>query len=193
MKKTVFILTGCLFSVFAALAQNKQVPEQKGYRHTVAASIQVPIGTFAASHIAGIGSQYSWSRYRFGHLTAKPSKAIGFTADGGIDYYLGKKITEAGYSFRFGNYLYLHSFAGIMYNPGKVSKQNEYLNMINLRLTAGPTLGLYKRNADVGYGVRLCGSYYLMEKIAITPGMMFRKHALASTLWSAILHVSYNF
>ncbi len=193
MKKTVFIVSLSLFSVSDSLAQNSAVVGQNGYRHAVSGGINVPIGTFSESHIAGISSSYSWSHHRFGYLQARPRKLVGFTADGGIDYYLGKSITEAGYDFTYGNYLYLHTFGGIICNPGKKNRQKGYLCKTNIRLTAGPAMGIYKGNADVGYGIKLSGSYYLTEKLAITPGMMFMKHTLASSLGTAMISTTYNF
>lgn len=193
MKKTVFIVSLTLFSVNASLAQNRSVVAQNGCRHAVSIGINVPIGTFAESHIAGINSSYSWSHQRFGYLQAKPRKLVGFTIDGGIDYYLGKSITEAGYDFTYGNYLYLHTFGGIICNPGKKNRQKGYLCKTNIRLTAGPAMGIYKGNADVGYGIKLSGSYYLTEKLAITPGMMFMKYALTRSLGAAMIGITCNF
>lgn len=110
------------------------------------------------------------------------------TGNGGVDYYLGKKIEEAGQDFRYGGYTYLYIQAGIIINPVKKG---------NISLTAGPTMGIYKGNSDFGWGVNLFGAYLLQgfmeNKIMIGPGVTYKKHAQADALWTAAIRVSYRF
>ncbi|MEI9810574.1 MAG: hypothetical protein WDO16_23385 [Bacteroidota bacterium] len=124
------------------------------------------------------------SNHRFGKLVVLPKKWIGFTANGGIDYYLGKKAEVAGYDFKYGGYICLHALGGIMYNPGKKT---------NVTLTTGPVMNIYKGGADAGLGVLFNGSLYITDKIAVTPGIMYTKYAEANALWAASIKATYIF
>lgn len=179
MKNAVFLLSLGLLAVPLLRAQSGT-----GKQHAVAVGVQIPVGVFSESHLAGIGTSYSWSRHRLGRLPALPQKTIGFVATGGVDYYLGRKITEVGYDFKYFNYLYIHAFGGMIYNPGR---------KINTTLSGGPTLGVYKGSTDIGYGIKLDGSYSVSERIALSPGVMYMKHALANTLWVVMVKGTYNF
>jgi hypothetical protein len=182
MKKTVFILIGCLSVIPRLFGQPDTSWSRSG--NTIVAGIHVPFGEFSETHIAGISLSYAWSNNRFGKLKALPKKLIGFTADAGIDFYLGKKEKVAGYDFKNGSYISLAILGGAIYSPCKRG---------NIRLTAGPALGIYKGNADLGFGVNLDGSYYLNTRIAITPGLIYLKHKEANALWAASVRASYNF
>jgi hypothetical protein len=187
MRRTVFIVIACLFATIKILAQDS-VPGSpnyiKGKNNAGAFGINIPVGEFSKTHIAGIGLDYSWSHHRFGNLKVLPKKLIGFTAKGGIAYYFGKKETVAGYDYRYGGYLYLHAFGGAIYNPCKKG---------NITLTIGPTLGIYKGSADVGFGVNLGGSYSLTDKIALRPEIIFLNHHEAAALWVVTMRAVYSF
>lgn len=183
MKKTGYTLLISLLTICGQLIQINAAG-QSGKQHAVSLGINAPLGEFAETHIAGIGSHYSWSHHRFGKLPVLPKKMIGFTANGGIDYYIGKKVKTAGYDFKFGGYLYLHAFGGIIYNPTKKE---------NITLTTGPTMGLYKGNADAGLGVMLTISSYITDQMAITPGVMYMKHDNTNAHWVASVRATYIF
>lgn len=184
MKKLAFTAFTPFLAMSMLLIQIKAPAQQKGKQHTIALGINIPVGAFSESHIAGIGSHYAWSNHRFGQLGQMPGKIIGITADGGVDYYFGKRETTAGYGFTFGSYFYLHAFGGVIYNPCTKG---------NITLTTGPTLGLYKGNAEVGVGVLLKGTYYISQRIGLTPGILYMKHALVNTLWSPSIRATYDF
>lgn len=158
-------------------------PVSKGASHAVSFAAQVPVGVFARSHIAGAGLGYAWSAHRFGR-NVLPAKRIGLTANGGADYYLGKRITTAGHDFRYGSYFYFHAMAGMMVNPW----QNSHFS-----LTAGPGLGLYEGNTDLGLIVSLAGNHFISSRMAIGPGIVYRKHAGADALWTGSVRVYYTF
>ena len=181
MKKTLIILLTGLLVTKAVCAQTDI---SNGKSHVAAFGLNVPLGEFSETHIAGISAHYSWSHHRFGKLKALPKKLIGFTANGGIDYYFGRKEVVAGYDYRYGGYIYLHAFGGIIYNPCKKG---------NITLTAGPTTGIYKGNADAGFGINLNGSYYFTDRIAFTPGVMYMKHDKTNALWAASFKATYIF
>lgn len=155
---------------------------QQGGSHLLSLDLQVPVGVFAASHFAGAGFNYSWSHQRFGNKVFK--KTPGFMLNGGADYYFGKKISTAGYPFTYGGYLYLYVMPGLIVNPW----QNG-----NITLKAGPSMGLYKGNADWGLNTTINGNYFLSDKISIGPGISYKKHAQKYALWSGIVRISFAF
>lgn len=184
MKKYLLLLTGLGLIGLTGWSQLLIVPAlpQKA-SHAVSLDVHLPAGVFARSQFAGAGLNYSWSHHRFGQ-NVSPSKRIGFTANGGADYYFGKKVKTAGYDFRYGGYIYLHALAGLLVNPWPDG---------NISLVGGPTRGIYEGNADTGFGVNLFGSFYLKNNIAIGPGIMYKKHAGTDALWTGAVRASYTF
>ena len=167
-------------------AQNTNTFQPKkvsGKSQAVALGLYLPTGIFSKSHIAGAGIDYSRSRHRFGK-DISPRKSIGFIINGGINYYLGKKITTAGYDFRYGGYLNLYAMPGIIYSPVKNG---------NINLAAGPALNIYKGGATAGIGISFLSNYFITENIAIGPGIIYRKHLNTDALWAATIRVSYIF
>jgi hypothetical protein len=187
MKKTVLILTACFLVTIELLAQsNRSIAKNytSGKSNSAALGINVPVGEFAETHFGGISLEYAWSHHRFGNLKALPKRIPGFTANGSIDYYFGKKETVAGNDYRYAGYIYLHVLGGAIYNPCK---------KINIALTAGPSVGIYKGNADAGLGVKLSVNYFFTDKIAFSPGIIFLKHNNAAALWVIGIRASYSF
>lgn len=181
MKAAWLIVLPVLFPVSALFAQNTS--SKQGRQHAVSVGVQVPVGLFSESHFAGIGTGYLWSNRRFGKTETLPRKLIGFTASVGFDYYFGKNVSVAGYDFSYSGYGYLYAFGGIIYHPFKNS---------NIRLTAGPAAGLYAQNLETGWGIKLDGSYYAGSRIAVSPGIMYMKQALTSTLWAIMIKAVYD-
>ncbi len=163
--------------------QDSSVRTTKGFSHAAAFEISIPIGAFSSSHIAGAGLEYSWSRHRYGQ-DVYPKKLLGLTVHAGGSYFLGKNQTVAANDFRFGGYTYLHALAGIIYNP---------FSDANVSLVAGPGMGIYKGNSEMGWVVKLAGNYYFREKISIGPAVMYRKHAGSESLWSLMIRAVYTF
>jgi len=155
-----------------------------GKQQTVSLGADIPIGNFSFTHIIGVATNYSWCNHRFGRMDVKPVKPFGFTANAGVAYYFGKKEKVSGYPYDYPGHIFLHSFAGAIYNPWRKA---------NISLTAGPALGIYNGNMQFNIGSRLEGSYYLSEKIAITPGIMMMKGSGADLLWTASLITTYAF
>lgn len=151
--------------------------------HLGSLDLQAPVGVFARSHFAGAGLNYSWSHHRYGN-NIPVKKWLGFTVNAGGNYYLGKKTKPAGYDFRFDNYIDAYVMAGLMANPWPSA---------GISLTAGPAIGIYKGNTETGIGAQLIGMYYLQKRIAIGPGVSFRKQSKEDALWSGVVRVSYVF
>lgn len=155
----------------------------KGKSQAIAFGIYMPNGIFSKSHIASAGIDYSRSRHRFGR-NISPGKFIGFIVYGGIHYYAGKRITTAGYDFRYGGYINLYAMPGIICNPLKNG---------NLSLTAGPAFNIYKASATAGIDINLLGNYFLSKNIAIGPGIIYKKHTNTDALWAGTIRASYIF
>jgi hypothetical protein len=184
MKKYSFI---ALLTALMALQAHSQSAAPSGYvpkgkNQQVSFTASLPVGVFADSHIAGAGLAYGLTCHRFGD-SVNAHKAVGFTLQAGLDYYFGKKVTTAGYGFRYGNYLYAHLMPGIIYNPTPNT---------NVLLLAGPALGIYKESSSLGLGVNLSAAYYFNTKMSVGPVVMYRKHAEVDALWAAGVKVAYT-
>lgn len=146
--------------------------------------VHVPIDAFAKSHIAGAGLNYTWSRYAYNGYYKKPG--IHFTANGGVDYYFGKKKEIAAHDFTYGGYLYVYAQAGALVN---VVPQKAIMT-----LTAGPAMGIYKGSSDFGISSSLFGAFYIKgSRLMVGPGITFKKHSDVNTLWTVSGRVSYTF
>lgn len=145
-------------------AKSKAPPT--GYSKSVSAGISISMGEFAETHPIGVGASFTWSKNRLGLMEKKPSKAFGFIADGGVDYYFGNKETVSSYPYKYNSFTYIHTYGGIIYNLCKRG---------NINLIAGPALGLEGGFTTFFWGANLGGSYYFKGKIAITPAIQFMK------------------
>lgn len=184
MKKSPIFLFISLFVATALSAQTTAAkPVTNPASHTAAINLSLPVGIFGRSHIAGAGLEYGWSNHRFGQ-NIKPKKFIGFTYTASADYFLGKKVTTAGYPFRYGNYLYVNGAAGIICNPTVHS---------NFFVAAGPSAGIYKTGVSAGVMAKISGNYYVDKNISIGPALVYRKHVHADALWALAIKVSYIF
>lgn len=161
-----------LFCLLATLSGRTQMNRDKkkvaptGYSRTVSAGICKTIPEFNRTHSFGAGFGFSWSKHRFGLMEKKPSKPFGFIADAGIDYYFGKEETVSTYLYKYNSFIYIHTYAGINYNLCKRG---------NINVTAGPSLGIEGGYTTFFWGVNLSAAYYIKEKIALTPGIIFMK------------------
>jgi hypothetical protein len=187
MKNHSFLLIFSFLTGTGLLAQKNtdtlSARRIKGESNAIAFGLYLPVGVFSATHIAGAGIDYSWTHHRFGR-NIPTDKPIGFIANGGINYYTGKKITTTGYDFRYGGYINLYAMPGILYNPLKNG---------NVVLTAGPALNIYKESINAGIGINLFSNYFLSENIAIGPGIIYMKHTNTDALWATSIRASYVF
>jgi len=113
-----------------------------------------------------------------------PVKRIGFIANSGINYYLGKKEMISNYEYKYKNFTYIHAYAGAIYNPWKKG---------NINLTIGPATGIEDKIVEFWWGANLNGNYYVNEKIAITPGINFMKRSIANPLLAVSLKATMAF
>jgi hypothetical protein len=177
------ILSILLITLNIAAQDGKKLAHSGGQNHLASLDLHLPLGVFARSQFAGAGLSYSWSHHRFGD-NISASKLVGFTLNAGGDYYFGRRVKTAWYPFKYGGYFNTYLLAGIISNP------KPYLN---LSVTAGPTLGIYKGNTDVGAGVNLFGNFYFKKNLSIGPGITYKKHPDADGLWTGNVRLSYVF
>lgn len=178
---TAILVLLIVLNSFAQAGEYKLAP--LGKNQLVSLDLHLPLGVFARTQFAGAGLNYSWSDHRFGPEVSK-TKLIGFMANAGGDYYFGRRIKTAGYPFQYGGYIYGWLMAGIIANPWAFT---------HLSLTAGPTVGIYKGNSDIGMGVNLFGNYFINKKIAVGPGITYKKHSEVDPLWTGSARISYVF
>jgi hypothetical protein len=181
------LLSSYLLIAGMAIGQSQRPKKHNhpsGKQHLVSIGAIIPSGNFSNTHGIGVATNYSWSDHRFGRMDVKPVKHFGFTANGGVEYYFGKKETISGYTYDYHRYIFIHSCAGAIYNPsGKT----------NFIMTAGPALGMYNGHTQFNIVTCLEGSYYFREKIAITPGIILMKESGADPLLSASLKATIAF
>jgi hypothetical protein len=169
--------------LFIIPAHTQPVTQKKSTNNigiAVAAGIQVPVGNFSSTHIAGIGIGVSPSY----HTTGLFSKMkVAFTYNGGVAYYLGKKETVSSYPYTYPGYFFIHAFAGALFIPSKE---------ITVSFTAGPALGLYNGSTQFQFGSNLALNYHLTDKVSVGPGIIFMKEPGADPLWAASLKARMN-
>lgn len=168
LKPTFLIITFVSVAFFGVAQEksNKVSISPTGFSKSVSAGINISIPEFSETHPIGIGVGLTWSKNRLGLMEKKPTKVLGFIAEGGIDYYFGSKVNVSSFPYQYNNFTYLHTYGGIIYNLCKKG---------NINLTTGPALGLEGGYTTFFWGVNLCGAYYINKKIAITPGIHFMK------------------
>jgi hypothetical protein len=164
-----------------AIAQAK---EETSKSNAVSLGLTIPIGSFSDTHKYGVAIEYSWSNHRFGLMKKIPGKHVSFIINSGINYYFGKEETISSYEYKYRNFTYIYAYAGAIYNPWKKG---------NIHLTVGPATGIEDGIVEFWWGANLSGSYYVNEKIAITPGINFMKRSIADPLLAVSLKATMTF
>jgi hypothetical protein len=155
-----------------------------GQQYGVSIGANLPLGNFSSTHIIGIEINHSWCNHRFGQMEVKPVKPIGFIGEVGAAYYFGKKEKVSGYSYNYPRYIFIHAFAGAIYNPWKKG---------NINLKIGPAAGIYNGHTQFNIGSSLEGNYYLTKIIAITPAIILMKESGADVIWAVSLKATWAF
>ena len=146
---------------------------------------EIPIGDFSNTHLPGIGIEYSRSKNRFGIFSAADIKKIAFVYGGGAAIYIGRKENVSLYPYKYPVYIFIKTTAGVIYKPGSKS---------GFKITAGPAIGIYNGNTQFNLTTKLDGSYYVNEKLAITPGIILLKEmTVADPLIAVSLKASLAF
>ena len=183
-KQIVCLLFSSLLITRITAQSNDSASENKGKKYVVSAGINIPIYEFAETHSPGISAEFTWSNHRFGLMKKIPAKQFGFILNSGINYYLGKSETISSYEYKYRSFTYIHAYAGAIYNPWKKG---------NINLAVGPAAGIEDGIVEFWWGANLSGSYYVNEKIAITPGISFMKQSIVDPLLAVSLKATMGF
>lgn len=170
-----------IFSLLIAVVCVEVKAQSTGIDNAVSVGINIPLGDFSATHIIGIGVEYSPVRPIF---QLYKWKRLAFTYNGGVAYYFGKKETTSGYPYDYPGYFFIHAFGGIVYNP---------FTNAGIILTGGPAVGIYNGHIRFTIGSKLELSFNTSKKIAICPGIIFMKEPGAEPLWAASLKATMTF
>ncbi len=177
----LFVCINFLFVSAIAQSDTARTASRKDLRIAVSAGVQVPVGDFSSTHVAGLGISITPSY----HTVSLFSKLkIAFTYNGGVAYYLGKKETVSGYSYTYPGYFFIHAFAGALFIPSP---------KISFALTGGPAIGMYDGNTRFNLGGRLDLNYNLSSKLSIGPGILLMKETDTDPLWAAFLKATLSF
>lgn len=186
MKKNVFFLIFLLISNTKLWSQETDLficYPVAGKTNTSAFGLSFPLGTFNRTHNMGLFIDYSRSTKRYGKHYTLPD-LFHFAINGGLNFNPGKTITTAGYESKYGSYLNIYAFLGIDF---------KLATPVNASLTTGPLLSIYMGNTDIGVGVNLFSYYYISKRLAVGPGLFFRKFGKTDALWSGTIRASYAF
>lgn len=156
--------------------------EKQGPQQLASLLLYAPVGSFAKSHVAGLGLNYAFFHPRYKIYVFK--KYIGFTANAGVDYYPGKKTAVADHDFKYGGYGYAYIQAGI---TTAITKKT------GVSLTAGPAMGLYKGNSEFGWNATMIVAWQLNNsRFLIGPGITVKKQKETDALWAIAFRISYK-
>ncbi len=174
--RLAFVVLFTIFFLQASAQTNDvemKVKADKGF--SLSASLLIPVGEFSDTHVLGFGVAIAPSAQQLS-LFRKPK--IGFTYNAGFDYYLGKNVTVSSYPYKYPGYFFIHAFAGAIYNPTKE---------FDIKLTAGPALGIYNGKTNFNIGSKLNLNYHFNNTIAIGTGLNMMKESGADPIWSVSL------
>lgn len=166
----------------AVLAIASPLPGQTttaGHKQEINAGINLPLSNFNKTHITGAGVQYAISNHRFGW--GKTAPAVGWIGSAGVDVYLGKRDTEAGYRFKNGNYIHSRLLGGIISNP---SVQTQ------VSVQAGIGWGIYQGTHALNFCSQLNGTFYLTEQWGAAVKLLLMKEKDARVLWAPGISIS---
>jgi len=153
--------------------------QDKGF--SLSAALVIPIGKFSSTHLLGVAAEISPSAHTVS-LLKQPK--IGFTYNGGVAYYPGKKETVSSYPYKYPGFIFIHAFAGAICIPTKD---------LDIRLTGGPALGIYNGNLNFNIGSKLDINYHFNNTISIGPGIIMMKEFGTTSLWSASIRTTIAF
>lgn len=174
-----------LFSDASAQTNATDKAASKGRNNKLALNFSFPVAGYL-KYISnmGIGAAYSWSKERFGKLASLPTKAVGFTFNIGIDYFIGEKEKNLNQAIKYGGTTFLHAYGGAVYNLDRMS---------NIKLTSGPNLEIYKGASSFGFGANFSGSFYLFQNknLGLSPNFSLMKQGKTEVVLAGGVGVSY--
>ncbi len=160
------ICISCWCYAMTAYGQDKR-------HHLADASVNVPVGDFASTHIAGLGIGWQW--YSQGVPGGNKAKLWRPNWLAGAEFagYAGKKVTTAGYSFTNKPYLVARVEGG----AGFSVTQRAWLFV-----AAGPGLGLYRGDPGFLLTAQAGGYYSFGEKWSVGPYLQWMREPQTRSL-----------
>lgn len=152
--------------------------------HLADASVKIPVGDFAATHVAGLGVGWQW--YSKGVPDGKKAKPgqPNWLAGAELAGYAGKKMTTAGYSFTNKPYLVARVEGG----AGFTVTQRAWLFV-----AAGPGLGLYRGDPGFLLTAQAGGYYSFGEKWSAGPYLQWVREPQTRSLFHTGIKVGRAF
>jgi hypothetical protein len=169
LKKTLFLLITFILIHHILYSQQNKI--------RLASSIQIAIGDFSVTHIAGLNADI---------LFVKPdsTKNIRIVYKAGITYFFGKNQITSGYDYKYPGYLNIEAAVGL---------RKKMTEKINLQLTAGPAIGFYNQSTRFILVSELTADYKLNEKFLLGPLVKLLKETGANALWIAGVKIQRKF
>ena len=184
-KKICLLLSSFLFNVaINAQVKNSKKNAATAYQQLISFGVNLPTGNFSATHFLGLAVDFSLSKNRFGQLPVIPPHRISIFFNLGIAYYFGRDETVSSFSYSYPGLTFFHLYPGLIFNADK---------KINICLAAGPAIRMYNGKSQFNLGAILSGTYYLNDKIGITPSLLVMKESGADALLAASLKGSWSF
>jgi len=152
--------------------------KKENYTHIkkfLGASVSFPVGSFANTHFAGAGAGYSITLNR-------ENQVLNLVFDAGATYYLGKRETISLYRYKYPGFTSVYIMGGAYCYAGN----------FDIRLLAGPALGIYNGNTRFNISWRFEANYETGSAFYISPILSIMKEPGAKSLLSAGLKVMYE-
>ena len=184
-KKIGLLLTTCLFNIITnAQANNSKKNTTKDYQKLISFGVNLPTGNFSATHFMGLAVDFTLRKNQVGQLPVIPTHRLNIFYTLGIAYYFGRDETVSSFSYSYPGLTFFHLYPGLIFNADK---------KINICLAAGPAIRMYNGKSQFNLGAILSGTYYLNDKIGITPSLLVMKESGADALLAASLKGSWSF
>jgi hypothetical protein len=141
--------------------------------HLADASVRVPVGDFASTHLAGIGLGWQW--YSGGIPGTKKTKRWqpNWLAGAEVSGYIGRKETTAGYSFTNKPYAVVRAEGGAGFSV---------TDHAWLFVAAGPGLGLYRGDPGFLLTAQVGGYYSFLGKWSAGPYLQWMREPQTRSL-----------
>lgn len=156
----------CWCSAMAAHGQDKR-------HHLADASVNLPVGDFAATHTAGLGVGWQWYSKGVPEENKSALWRPNWLAGAELAGYAGKKMTTAGYSFTNKPYLVARVEGG----AGFSVTQRAWLFV-----AAGPGLGLYRGDPGFLLTAQAGGYYAFGERWSAGPYLQWMREGQTRSL-----------
>ena len=136
-------------------------------------AINIPLGDFSTSHWIGIGAEVFSIKY---DCDTGKQKMVSITYKAGASYYFaGQRQVVNRYSYDYPSFFYTYASAGILFRP---------YQRLNVAVTAGPALSVYKKISRFNIAGGIDASYFIHCNMSVGPTLFMIKETGADPLWA---------